>query len=255
MNLKTKESVKPIRTGNMTLLSHLTELRRCLILSIIALIMGFIIALFLYDYIIKFVLSPLLVLSGSAKGDVLYINTFTEGFLVRLKISALAGFILSSPIHLFNLLYFVFPGLMANEKRIITITLIASFIFILASIFYSYYSVIPASIAFLTGKGFIPENTGMLLSFGKNIFYILQFMLIALVVFQLPIVLEMLLVLNVVKRRTLLKFGRYVIVLLFFIAAVLTPPDFLTQIGLALPMAGLYYLTILIAKIFKFGEE
>lgn len=255
MNLQTKESVKPLKSGNMPLLSHLTELRRCLIISIFALLIGFVIALFLYNHIIEFLFSPLLVLTDSAKGDVLYINTFIEGFLVRLKISALAGFILSSPVHLFNLLYFIFPGLLPNEKRIIIITLTASFIFIIASIFYSYYSIIPASIAFLTGKGFIPDNTGILLSFGKNIFYILQFMIMALVVFQLPIVLETLLVLNVVKRKILLKFGRYIIVLLFFTAAIITPPDFLTQIGLALPMTGLYYLTILIAKIFKFGEE
>ncbi|MBI9104308.1 MAG: twin-arginine translocase subunit TatC [Spirochaetales bacterium] len=255
MNLKRKESAKASSAGEMPLLSHMTELRRCLIISIIALVIGFVVALSFYDYIMEFLFSPLLVLAESSGGDILYINTFIEGFLVRLKISALAGFILSSPVHLFNVLYFVFPGLIKKEKRIITVTLISSFIFIVGSFFYSYYTIIPVSIVFLTGKGFIPENTGMLLSFGGNIFYILQFMLMALVVFQMPILLELLLILNVIKRKVLLKFGKYIIVLFFLLSALITPPDFVTQVGLALPMTVLYYLTVLIAKIFKFGEE
>ena len=250
-----KSAVKQSNTGEMPLLSHMTELRRCLIISIIALFIGFVIAVFLYDYIMDFLFAPLLLLPTSEDGNILYINTFAEGFLVRLKISALAGFILSTPVHLFNALYFVFPGLRGREKRIIIIALICSFVFVIGSFFYSYYSIIPVSIAFLTGKGFIPENTGMLLSFGGNIFYILQFMMMALVVFQLPIILEMLLILNIVKRKPMLKFGRYIIVLFFLISALITPPDFVTQVGLALPMTVLYYLTILVAKIFKFGEE
>ena len=193
-------------TDVMPLLSHLNELRRCLIISIAALLAGFIVALGFYDSIMEFLFKPLLSLPSS-DGELLYINTVAEGFLVRMKISALAGFILSSPIHLINILSFVFPGLLKKERRIIIITLITSFVFIIASFFYSYYSIIPVSITFLTGKGFIPENTGILLNLNKNIFYILQFMLMALVAFQLPIVLEMLLILNVLNRKKLLKAG------------------------------------------------
>lgn len=240
----------------MPLLSHLKELRQCLIISAAALAAGFIAALCIYDYLIDFLYEPLLQLSSSLdEQEVLYVNSITEGFLVRLKISALAGFILSVPVHLMNLLRFVFPGLVGREKRIISISLAASFILVLGSFFYSYYTIIPVSIAFLTGSGFIPENTGMLLSFGSNIFYILQFIIMAILVFQLPIVLEILLIMNVVNRSTLLKLGKYLVVLFFLIAALLTPPDLITQIGLALPMTALFYLTILIAKIGRFGEE
>jgi len=238
----------------MPILSHLAELRRCVIISIIALIVGFAIALSFYDYIIDFLFQPLSNLVSDGE-DILYVNTFSEAFLVQMKISALAGIIISSPIHVVNILSFIFPGLVRKEKRIILITLFTSFSFIIASFFYSYYSIIPVMITFLTSSNFIPEYTGMLLNFQGNIFYILQFMLMALVVFQLPIVLEMLLMMNVVQRKTLLKSGRYVIVLFFLVAAIITPPDFITQIGLALPMTALYFLTILIAKICGFGEE
>ncbi|MDC7222253.1 MAG: twin-arginine translocase subunit TatC, partial [Spirochaetales bacterium] len=74
-------------------------------------------------------------------------------------------------------------------------------------------------------------------------------------VFQLPIVLEILMALNIVKRRVLLKQGKYLVVLFFLLSALITPPDFITQVGLALPMTALFYLALFIARIFKFGEE
>ena len=94
----------------------------------------------------------------------------------------------------------------------------------------------------------------MLLNYNRNIFYILQFIFIALVLFQTPIVLELLLVANVLKRKTLLRFSRYIVVGIFALSALLTPPDFISQVSLAAPLIVLYFLTILIAKIFKFGE-
>jgi sec-independent protein translocase protein TatC len=239
----------------MPLLSHLVELRRYVILSLVELLLGFVLALVLYDQILEFLFRPLLVLTPSADGDILFVNSFAEGFMVRLKISALAGLIATLPLHLFNILRFVFPGLHAREKRILLVVLACSFLFAVASFFYSYCSILPVTISYLTGKGFIPENTGMLLNFGGNLFYILQFMLSTLLVFQMPIVLELFLILGVVRRRTLVVAGRYVIVLCFLVAAVITPPDVITQISLALPMALLYYLTILVARIFRFGEE
>ena len=80
-------------------------------------------------------------------------------------------------------------------------------------------------------------------------------MLAALVVFQLPILLEILMVLNVITRKALLRIGRYVIVAFFILAAIVTPPDFVTQLSIALPLTALYYLTLLIAKAFKFGQD
>ncbi|MDC7222899.1 MAG: twin-arginine translocase subunit TatC, partial [Spirochaetales bacterium] len=225
--------------ANMPLLSHLRELRRGLIISGVALGLGFFLALPFYERIVDFLSAPLQGLDGAEGGKVLFVNTIAEGFLVKLKITALAGLILSGPVHLFNLLSFVLPGLLEKEKKILLITLLCSFLLILGSFFYSYRTIIPVSVVFLTGRGFIPENTGMLLNFSGNIFYLLQFIMMTLVVFQMPIVLEILLVLNVVKRKTLFHWGRYVIVLFFLLSALLTPPDFITQIGLALPMTGL----------------
>lgn len=254
-NYKRDEDEHDLQTDDtMPLLLHLQELRKRLLISAVALAIGFCIALVFYNSIMEFLMKPLLQLTDGIGDDVLYVNTIAEGFVVQLKISLLVGFILSIPIHSFNILRFVFPGLVTKEKQIISTTLVCSFILVVGSFYYSYYTIIPVSIAFLTGNGFIPSNTGMLLSFGGNIFYILQFMLMAIIVFQMPIVIEVLMILNLVERKTLFALGKYLVVVFFIIAALLSPPDFITQIGLALPMTVLFYLTLGIAKIFKFGE-
>ncbi len=94
----------------------------------------------------------------------------------------------------------------------------------------------------------------MLLNYGKNIFYVFRFLLVTMILFQIPIILELLLAMNMVNRRAVLKASRFVIVGIFALAAILTPPDFVSQIGVALPLIAFFFLTILIAKLFKFGE-
>ncbi len=240
----------------MPILLHLKELRQRLFISIIALLTGFCIALGFYDYIIDFLFNPFMQLSGNSSSDeVLYVNTIAEGLIVQLKVSMFSGLIISSPIHIYNIIRFILPGLLKKEKQILATTLFCSFLLVIGSFYYTYYTIIPISISFLTGHGFIPENTGLLLNFSSNIFYILQFIFMAVIVFQLPVILELLMILNIIERKTLFNMGKYLVVLFFFVAAILSPPDFVTQIGLALPMTILFYLTLLIAKIFKFGES
>ena len=241
--------------NRMPLLAHLSELRQRLLTSIIALVICFFLSFLVYDFVIEILQKPFLAIDAMFEENVLYINTIFEGFVVRLKIAVLTALVFSSPIHLFNIIRFVFPGLHKNERRIISIALICSFVFFIIGFFYSYYAILPAAINFLTSKGFIPDNTGILLNFGGNISYVLQFIFVALIVFQIPIILEILMILNIISRNFLMKNGRYVIILFFILSAILTPPDFITQIGIALPLSLLYYLTILVAKIFRFGEE
>lgn len=237
---------------------HLLELRKRLIVSLLAALAASVVCFIFYDRILSFLFSPFSKIKAGEQllqeGKVLFVNTIFEGFLIKLKIALLSGFILSAPVHLFNIVRFVFPGLTPKEKKVIVISLAASFVLVVSSFFYSYYKVIPISIQFLTGSGFIPKNTGLLLNFGRNIFYIFQFLIISIILFQLPILLEILMIMNVVRRKSLLKISRFVIVGVFVLAAVVTPPDFISQLSLAIPLVLLYFLTILIAKIFRFGE-
>ena len=240
---------------DMPLTGHIAELRRLLILSLAALAAGSVVAYFMYPGIIDFLRRPFSIIAPDGEGNTLFINSILEGFVTRLKVSVIAGAVLSIPVHLYGGVRFVFPGLRPRERRVISAALAVSFLFIVSSFLYSYRTIIPVSVAFLTGKEFIPESTGILLGFTGNIFYILQFMAAALIVFQIPILLEVLLAVKAVRRKTLLGMGRFVVVGIFILAAVITPPDFITQLAIALPLSGLYFLTILVAKIFGLGGE
>ncbi|MEW5818304.1 MAG: twin-arginine translocase subunit TatC [Spirochaetota bacterium] len=237
----------------MTILEHIKELRKRIIISLCAITCCGILAYILYAPIVTILFKPFELINSMNTENKLFVTTLFEGFLTKIKISAVAGIILSFPVHLYNFIRFVFPGLTSKEKKVIVIGLSVSFILILISFYYSYFKVIPLSVKFLMSTGFIPARVGMILNFEKNIFYILQFIFISLVVFQTPILLELLLIMNVFSRKALLKASRFVIVGIFVAAAILTPPDFISQLSLAVPLVVLYFLTILIAKIFRFG--
>jgi sec-independent protein translocase protein TatC len=251
-----KKRIKQNPQGEMSFIDHLRELRRRIILSMIAILCAAIVSYIFFDYIVAFLLQPVPeIYAQSIRDEILFINTIFEGFLVRLKIAILAGIVFSLPVHVFNIVKFVLPGLTGREKKIILISLIVSFFLIVFSFYYGYFNVIPISIGFLSSSGFIPEDVGLLLNYGKNIFVIFQFLLITVILFQLPIILEILMIMNVLGRRVLLKASRFIVVGIFVLSAIVTPPDFVSQISLALPLIGLFFLTILIARIFNFGKE
>jgi len=238
----------------MTFIEHIKELRKRLIVSLLGLLIATIVCFIFYDSIILILYKPFETLNNSIEDKVLFVNTIFEGFLIKIRVALLSGVILSMPLHLYNLLKFIFPALTKKEKNVIIIALAASFLLVGPSAYYGYFEIIPISVAFLTNAGFIPNEVGLLLSFEKNVFYIFRFLLITLLLFQLPVILGILMAMNLVKRKDLLKFSRFIVVGIFVLAALLTPPDFVSQLGLALPLILLYFLTILVAKIFRFGE-
>lgn len=238
----------------MTFLDHLSELRKKLIVSVIAIVIGSIVSFIFFQFLIDALFKPFYNTEAAGSENLLFVNTIFEGFVTKFKVSILSGIVISFPVHLFNTISFIFPGLKRKEKRITIIALTVSFVLIVFSFYYSYFTIIPVSVRFLTSKNFIPEKVGMLLNYHKNIFYVIQFLFITLVIFQLPIILEILMITNVVKRRRLLRGSRYIVIVIVVLSALLTPPDFVSQLALAAPLVGLFFLTILIAKIFKFGE-
>ncbi len=252
---------RPAR-GTMPFLQHAAELRRRLLTSLAAVLLAAIGCYLFYEPVLAVLLRPLQALPGTAAaaepdlGDAyLFINTIFEGFLVRVKVALIAGAVLSLPVHLYNVVRFIFPGLTGRERRAVTATLAASFVLLLAGFLYSYYSVIPLSVRFLVSGGFIPPGVGLLLNFQRNVFFVFQFLLVFLLVFQIPILLVVLMMTGVVTRRALLRASRYAVVLIFALAAVVTPPDVVSQVSLAVPMVGMFFLSILVARLLGFGEE
>ncbi|MCY4485287.1 MAG: twin-arginine translocase subunit TatC [Spirochaetaceae bacterium] len=249
----------PVR-GTMPFLQHAAELRRRLIISLLAALGGAIVCYSFYEPVLAVLLRPLDAVPDVAAAEgggeaYLFINTIFEGFLVRVKVALIAGVVLSLPVHFYNVVRFIFPGLTLRERRAISGALAASFVLLLLGFFYSYYSVIPLSVRFLVSSGFTPPGVGLLLNFGRNVFFVFQFLLVFLVVFQIPILLVVLMMTGVVTRRALLRASRYAVVAIVALAAVVTPPDVVSQVSLAVPMVGMFFLSILVAKLFGFGAE
>ena len=101
----------------------------------------------------------------------------------------------------------------------------------------------------------MPDDIEAMLNYQKAIGYTLQMILAFMVLFQLPLLLLLLMWLGLVERRTFIHYGRYFAVLIFLVSALFTPPDPVSQVGLALPLILLYYLAIFVAKILRLGNS
>jgi sec-independent protein translocase protein TatC len=228
-------------------------LRNRIIFSIVSIILFSAVSYIFYEKIIKILIRPFLYINDFNNAK-LFLSTIYEGFLIRIKISIYSGIVLSSPVIIFNLIKFIFPGLTLKERRFVLITLLTSLFLSSFAVYYSYQKIVPLSIKFLSSKSFIPQKVGLLLNFNRNINFIIQLIFAGILLFQLPLIIELLLFFNILKRKTIIKFIRYIIVLIFILSAILTPPDVLSQLAFALPLTFLLFLAIFIAKIFKFGE-
>ena len=241
--------------GEMAFVDHLEELRKRIIASLLALAVATAVAYVVYPHIFAFLVRPLQAINGATNnGKLLFVNSLFEGFVTRLKISVLVGLIVSFPFHIFNILQFVLPGLRDQEKRVVILSILVSFILVLGGGYYGYGKMIPMAVRFFTSSGFIPSKVGLLLNYNKSILYVLQFLMVSLAIFELPVVLEICMVVGILKRRYLIRISRYVVVAIFILAAVITPPDPVSQLIVAVPLIGLYFLSILVARVFGFGE-
>jgi len=235
----------------LSLLGHIKSLRKRVALSLISIILALIPTYYAYDTVIAWLLASL---AHSEIPASIVITQLGEGFLVKLKIWALMAIVVTLPIHLVNALTFIFPGLSSKEKRVLSIVLIASVSLAGLSIGLTYVYLIPFSVQFLTSTGLIPSNVGIMLQFKDNLQTIINMMMMGVIVFQFPVILEELMYFNLLKRQTLISGSRYVIVIIFIISAIVTPPDVVSQIGFAIPLLLLYALTLGLAYIMDWGN-
>ena len=229
----------------MPLTAHLAELRSRLIWCMVALAVGFIACYGLSDKIVSALQSPV-VLVGQPVKVPLQIIAPAEAFITYIKVGLIAGLFLVLPFILYQLWKFVAPGLLEHEKKYTVPFLVGS-----AGLFYGggviFYLVLPFIVHFLLSfaKGDIKAQ----LSVGYYVTFCVRLMIAFGLVFQLPMVVVFLTQLGLVSSRLLVKNFRYAIVLIFVVAAVLTPTtDPLSLVAMVLPMLLLYGLSILAAK-------
>jgi sec-independent protein translocase protein TatC len=240
--------------GRMTFLEHLDELRKRITHSVVALLVGFLIAFGFINRIFAFVYARLV---ADVPGHKLIYTEPGEAFFIYLKMAALAGVLLASPYIMWQVWLFIAPGLYANEKKFaLPFAFFASLLFISGAAF-SHYILFPFAWAFFAGFSnefldFMPRVEPI---FGLYV----KLMLAMGLVFQLPMLMFVLARFGIVSARFLIKNFKYAVLIFFVVSAIVTPDgSFVPQIIMAGSMIALYLVSILVAWIFgkkKQGED
>ena len=226
---------------------HLTELRRRLAWIVGAIVIGAIVSFNFAEQIFGFLLAPATEALG-AKNSQLQAIAPTEIFFTYLKCAALAGFVLSLPVVFWQIWAFVAPGLYSSERSaIVPFVLVSSLLFGGGAIF-GYTMVFPLMFDFFSqfDNEFVESAWTM-----REVFNLTTRLFLAFgIAFELPVLVFFLSISGIVDAKTLLKGTPYAILGVFVAAAILTPPDWVSQIFLAIPMIGLYLLGVGVAFVF-----
>lgn len=230
----------------MGLLDHLAELRRCLLRACVWAIIGFVVCWIFVDDIFDLLINPLLAILP--EGTHAQYTTLPEAFFTRVYVAFVAGLFLASPAIFYQIWAFVAPGLYDEEKRwIIPIALLSAIFFIAGAVF-CYFIVFPFAFAF-----FISYSTPDIVITPKvsdYLNFVIKLLLAFGLIFEMPIFTFFLARLGIVTAAMMRKARRYAIVAIFILAAILTPPDVVSQLFMAVPMLLLYEASIVVALVF-----
>jgi sec-independent protein translocase protein TatC len=225
------------------LLEHLIELRRRLLWSVLAFAIAFGASLYFARPIFSFLVQPL---RAAGQSELVQIKVF-EAFFAEIKVAFFAALMISFPVLATQIWKFVAPGLYANEKKAFAPFLMMTPILFTAGAALAYYVAMPLALTFLLGYagdlGGIEQKT--LPGVGDYLDFVTRFLFGFGVAFLLPVVLMLLERAGIVTRTQLAGGRRYAIVGAFAIAAVLTPPDVISQLLLAVPLCVLYELALI----------
>ncbi|MGI8433275.1 MAG: twin-arginine translocase subunit TatC [Nocardioidaceae bacterium] len=229
----------------MSLVDHLRELRRRVVVSMIAIAVGTVAGFFLYDWIFHLLLEPFTSTVDKLQQQGLKATVVLNGpaapFMLQLKVAAVAGVVLASPVWLYQIWAFIMPGLHGSEKKWTLIFVsIASPLF-LSGVVLAYY-VLPKGLSVLLG--FTPDGVTNLTDAKDYLTFTLRILLLFGISFEIPLFVVLLNLAGIVRARHLARWRSWIIFATFVFAAVATPStDPITMLLLALPMTALFLLS------------
>ena len=249
--------IKDIDETQAPLLDHLIELRNRLVRCVVVLAAAFAVCLYFAEDIFAILVQPLASAFGAGEGRLIYTKLY-EAFFVEIKVALFAAFVVSFPVIANQLWAFVAPGLYAREKRAFLPFLFATPVLFAMGASLAYFVVMPTAFAWFLG--FEGETAGLtqeaLPAIGDYLDLVMHFIIAFGVSFLLPVLLLLLNRAGIVTREQLATARRYVIVGIFIVAAVITPPDVVSQLILALPLLLLFELSLLLMRpASKIAEE
>ncbi|WP_411345536.1 twin-arginine translocase subunit TatC [Paenibacillus sp. WLX1005] len=229
--------------NEMSLIDHLTELRRRLIIVIAVLFLGMILGLFVAQPVYQYLVS-----AETARNLVFHVFSFWDGIGLYMKIAMVVGIAVTLPCALYQIWAFVSPGLLLQERRMALRYIPFVFLMFLIGVLFAYYIVFPMALTFtsqVTRSMGLEETYGVVqyFTFMSNIVFPVAGL------FELPLVIMFLTTLRIVNPALLRKLRRVSYFVLVLVAVVITPPDFISDILVAIPLLGLYELSVVLSTI------
>ena len=250
-----EQAADPIDDKPMPLLEHLVELRKRLMWSIIAFVIAFLVCYYFSNRIYFFLAEPLATVlreQGQPDPHLIYTQLY-EAFFTRIKVAFFGGAFIGFPVIASQIYMFVAPGLYRSEKRALLPFLLATPVLFVLGAALAYYFVFPfawrffASFQSPNGGGGVPIE--LLPRVSEYLDLVMKLIFAFGITFEMPVLLTLLAKVGIVTSKGLKRYRRYAWVGMLVVAAILAPPDIITQTGLALPLIALYEISILAAKL------
>lgn len=235
---------EPESAPEQPLLAHLMELRTCVVRAMFGFIIVLLPLLFFAGKLYHFLATPMMKLLPA--GSSMIATEVAAPFLTPFKLAAVVAFALALPWILYQIWLFVAPGLYRNERRLIMPMLASSTLLFYAGVAFAYYLVLPTVFKFFVTSA--PEGVAVMTDVSKYLDFVLKLFLAFGFVFEMPVAIVLMVITGFVTPAQLAAKRDYVLVGVFIAAAVLTPPDVLSQIMLAVPAYLLYELGILVSR-------
>jgi len=247
------ELIKDLDDRQMPLLDHLIELRNRLIYACTALFLGFLVCYFFAEDIYAFLVQPLADIYQGQTGRRMIYTGLTEAFFTYLKVAFWAGAFLTFPFVATQLWLFIAPGLYKTEKKAFLPFLVATPILFFLGGAMVYYLIFPLAWRFFLsfetpgGNGTLPIELEARV--GEYLSLVMKLIFAFGLCFQLPVALTLMGRVGLITSEMLVRNRKYAIVGVFVVAAILTPPDIISQIGLGIPILLLYEISIVMVRI------
>jgi len=222
----------------LTFLDHLEDLRGRIIKSLIMVLIGMIFSFFFIPFLLPNIIKPV--------GKLVFISP-TEAFTTRIMLAFYGGVFLSSPFLLLQMWIFILSGLRESEKKLLVVFVLISFFLFLFGCSFAYFVILPVGLKFLIGFG--TELIVPMITVSRYVSFAGTIVLVFGVIFQMPLIILFLTKIGLVTPYYLSAKRREAILIVFIMAALLTPPDVITQVLMAIPMIFLYETSIIFSKI------